>query len=185
MPKIPDSTPESSDQPHPALSIPHRGRLGDSAGVSPWRKEVVEGVRCRQEEDASDLQAMQEPLERTERAPWHGSPWDPSLQVWAARWAEPPSPAQLPGGVCTQGQAPVMPSVGPSAPQGCRPGAAENKPGVPNRSRGAVSEVPSPWSPQGGYHSPSFGGGGCTYTPCSVLPLLLHPRLPSTTSVSR
>lgn len=100
MPKIPDSIPESSAQPHPALSILHRGRLGGSGGASLWRKEVVQGVRCRREKDASDLHAMRELLEGTQRAPWHGSPWDPLTAGLDSPWdgLSPPHWHSFPGG---------------------------------------------------------------------------------------
>lgn len=94
----PDTIPESSAQPHPALSIPSRDRLG-LLRVLPWKKKVVQGVKRGWEKDASDLHAMWELQEWTEGPPWVGrvplgAPHHRSGQPLG--WTGPTSLAQLP-----------------------------------------------------------------------------------------
>lgn len=70
----------------PGPQHPKQRQVGGLRGVSPWRKELVQGVRCGWEKDASDLHTRQELREGTEGAPCVGGipTGSPSPQVWAA-----------------------------------------------------------------------------------------------------
>lgn len=115
-----------------------------------------------------------------------GSHWEPLTAGLGSLWGglSPLHRHSFPGGLCTPDQAQGRPSAGPSAPQSCAPGAAENKPGAPKRSRGGgaglgddIPRVPSGWAPRGRWW-------GWTSTPRSASPLLL-PHLPSAASAPR
>lgn len=66
-----------------------------------------------------------------------GSHWKPLTIGLGSLWSGlgPLHWYNFPSGLGALGQAWVRPLAGPPAPQGCTPGAAENKPGVPKPSR--------------------------------------------------